>query len=434
MDKKQINFKLPEYLLQALEEKASKEQTSATEIVCQALTSFLKPAKASERSRTTDTAQTEEILQCQEELKQDVANNTEHIFVLSQQISRISKKLEERNFISNGKVKEVKSLRPSHLSTKPHNVTYGWGEAASTYPGWEPSANISYVLEQFRILNTDEARAAFADKWIGLCVQSLNGVLPICYRLLSIIRDKEMYKLAHWMEGNRTYHSFAHYFKYRFNKFFESWSEIEQIHKFIADFCPQEIRSKLLPVEDYSESKTSIVETVKPIDEHAKSNEEYKSQLIKVGAESPAQLLINGIKEMTTKEVVKFSGLTNNQVDRRRQRDKLPLEIEIEGVMYSIDYERRNLWLVKLKDAKAHSLESSKLLPYPEKQPQPTEIKSKLTQTALSEKLRVSRKTLKSKQTKLSESEFAEWTASKDPDGFAWVYSDELKKYHPLIN
>jgi len=195
---------------------------------------------------------------------------------------------------------------------------------------------------------------------------------------------------------------------------------------------PEEILDKLLPIEedgeldknfhsDFLQEKTDAVIS---LNGGEKSNQEDTKQLTK--------LIRNDIQEMTIKEVVNFCGLSNRQLDRRRQGSKLPLEIEVEGVIYSIDYEQRNLWLVKQKDAKANSLKSSKSLPYPEKQPQPTEIKSKLTQTALSKQLHVCKKTLRSKQTKLSESEFADWTASKDPDGVAWVYSDTLKKYHPL--
>jgi len=45
MGRKQIYFKLPEDLLQAIQVKADEEQTSATEIVRKALTSYLSPEK-----------------------------------------------------------------------------------------------------------------------------------------------------------------------------------------------------------------------------------------------------------------------------------------------------------------------------------------------------------------------------------------------------
>ncbi|MBC6479195.1 MAG: hypothetical protein GDA56_16965 [Hormoscilla sp. GM7CHS1pb] len=41
------------------------------------------------------------------------------------------------------------SLKPIQASTKPHNPIYGRGEAASIYPGWELSANVSYVFSRF---------------------------------------------------------------------------------------------------------------------------------------------------------------------------------------------------------------------------------------------------------------------------------------------
>ncbi len=143
------------------------------------------------------------------------------------------------NYRRTASTQGLKSLKPIQASTKPHNSIYGRGEAASIYPGWELSANVSYVFSRIQTLNTDEARAAFADKWIGLCAQSIDTAWVVCYQLLSIIKEKQMYKIPQWMEGNKTYDSFSDYFEQRFKQPFEKWLQLERTYKFVVETCPE---------------------------------------------------------------------------------------------------------------------------------------------------------------------------------------------------
>lgn len=179
------------------------------------------------------------------ELEKTVTEHTDQLFALSHQLSAVSQRLEQIETVSNATTKRVKSLKPIQPSTKPHNAIYGRGEAASIYPGWEPSANVTYVFNRFHALNTDEARAAFADKWIGLCAQSLDTAWVVCYQLLSVIKGKEMYKLPHWMEGNKTYDSFKDYFEHRFKQPFDKWLKLEIAHQFVVETCPDILEALL---------------------------------------------------------------------------------------------------------------------------------------------------------------------------------------------
>jgi len=156
------------------------------------------------------------------------------------------------NYRRTASTQGLKSLKPIQESTKPHNPIYGRGEAASIYPGWELSANVSYVFSRFQTLNTDEARAAFADKWIGLCAQSIDTAWVVCYQLLSIIKEKQMYKIPQWMEGNKTYDSFSDYFEQRFKQPFEKWLQLERTYKFVVETCP-ELLEGLLHLESSPE-------------------------------------------------------------------------------------------------------------------------------------------------------------------------------------
>lgn len=312
-------------------------------------------------------------------------HNTALINVLTERIDNLAARLvvveeELGKYHSNAKTKPAKSLRPIQQSTRSQNATYGRGEAASTYPGWDLPANVSYVLDRLQALNTDEAKAAFADKWIGLCAQSLDTAWIVCYTLLSIIKEKEMYKIPHWMEGNKTYDSFNDYFEHRFKKPFETLSELESIHQFIAEACP-ELLKVLLPVENRLEVTQNVtVDAVLPSDAHIETTKKRP----KTKVEQP---WISGTQkpELTSIE-------TTDQIEK----------------------------------------DQGEMTPVQKIEQQPDDFQTKLlTQTALSERLDIPRTTLRAKQAKMSESEFVEWTRSKDPEGVAWIYSGELKKYHP---
>ena len=365
--------------------------------------------------------------------------------------------------------KSDSSLLEESVSTQSHDAIYGSGEAGELYLGWEVPANISYVFERFDTLNTDEARAAFADKWVNLCAQSIDTALIICYKLLNLIKEQEMYKLPQWMEENKTYDSFSDYFEDRCKPHFQQWSELELNHQFLVENC-RPLLEALLPQpevevlkngssEIISASKTktkakkapldnkpeTVPVSTKPTNKSKKSKTETKKvspkeeQPQKELAKKPPQAKT---KVVTTAEVSQLSGLTAAQINRVKQRGNLPLEVSVDGEIYSIDYAKkgergRNLWSVK-------PLQEQKPSQSSESQPESASASTdnldpendistlELTQTAISDRLDVPRSTFRRKKNEMSNSEFAEWTRSNDPDGIAWTYSRELKKYRPV--
>lgn len=108
-----------------------------------------------------------------------------------------------------------------------------------------------------------------------------------------------------------------------------NWAEMEDTSQFIAYFCPEKILYKLLPIEEDGELEKNFhsdflqekTDAVISLNGGEKSNQEDTKQLTK--------LIRNDIQEMTTKEVVNFCGLSNRQLDRRRQGGKFPLEIDM---------------------------------------------------------------------------------------------------------
>ncbi|MGB7443473.1 MAG: hypothetical protein WA919_20610 [Coleofasciculaceae cyanobacterium] len=357
------------------------------------------------------------------------------------------------------------SLQEESKSTQPHDATYGSGEAGELYLGWEVPANISYVFERFYTLNTDEARAAFADKWVNLSAQSIDTALVICYQLLSLIKEQEMYKLPQWMEENKTYDSFQDYFEDRCRPHFQQWSELELTHQLAVENC-RPVLEALLPQPEVevirngsseliSASKTKAkkspvehqLETIPTSKETNNKSKKAKTATNKISRKEepkqtePAKTPPQGKEKlMTTAEVSQFSGLTAAQINRAKQPGALPLEVSVDGEVYSIDYAKKgergkNLWSVKPLQEPEPS-QPSKSQPESnstDSQASESDISTlELTQTDISNRLNVPRSTFRRKKNEMSNSEFAEWTRSNDPDGIAWTYSRELKKYRPV--
>lgn len=329
----------------------------------QALIAVLKDyfgLKSACSSLEVDSIRTGELEQTVNHHTQQLTDHTEKLSALSQQLSVLSQQLS---------TKGVKSLKPTQLLAKPHNAIYGRGEAASTYPGWEFSANVSYVFDRFQILNTDDGRAAFADKWIGLCAQSLSTALVVCYQLLSIIKEKEMYKISLWMEGNKSYDSFKDYFEGRFKQPFDNWLKLELTHKFIIENSPEFLEALSNIANSCDQGQNSI------------AKEQFQSQ--PEVSELETELLSESTKELQSAYEV--------EIDNSRSLDPQNASNELVG--------------------------STKIKP--------------LSGSALSKRLNIPNSSFRRNVQKKSQSELAEWTRSKDPDGISWAYSRKSKKFHP---
>src|SRR5262245_38833110 len=85
--------------------------------------------------------------------------------------------------------------------------------AASQSPVGLLHPDLDEPLADFQRLNTVEARAAFADRWLVRSARRLEEVWPMLYELLRIIRDGELYAQPGYLEQGRTYPDFKAYFE-----------------------------------------------------------------------------------------------------------------------------------------------------------------------------------------------------------------------------
>jgi hypothetical protein len=125
-----------------------------------------------------------------------------------------------------------------------HDPGRGVRKAAAYYP-----ERVAEALKEFRHLNTREARAAFADHWIGLWAKEFDDAWPMLYELLEIVEEDELYRdprrVGPGAAGGRDTHGevseypdFRAYFEDRVKRPFETWEKLEETHRYVATYAP----------------------------------------------------------------------------------------------------------------------------------------------------------------------------------------------------
>jgi hypothetical protein len=108
---------------------------------------------------------------------------------------------------------------------------------------------VQAALTEFRKLNSREAKAAFADYWIGVWAEDFEYAWPMLYELLEIVDKEELYRdprrVGPGAPGDRSAHgdkasydSFADYFADRVRHPFERWVELERAHRYAQRYAP----------------------------------------------------------------------------------------------------------------------------------------------------------------------------------------------------
>lgn len=120
---------------------------------------------------------------------------------------------------------------------RPDSVAKGRMRAASRGGGLIMD-EVTEILNDFRRLNNEDARAAFADKWVRLASDRLEYTWPVLYELLRIIRDRKLYEVAERMEDRQARGSFEEYLEQVVRQPFEVWEKLEQTYHFVTTTRP----------------------------------------------------------------------------------------------------------------------------------------------------------------------------------------------------
>lgn len=106
---------------------------------------------------------------------------------------------------------------------------------------------VAEALGEFHKLNNRDARAAFADHWIGLWARDFNEAWPMLYELLKLVEDDKLYqdprRVGPGAGGSEhgeasTYGSFSEYFEDRVGQSFGTWAELENTYQYAHQNMP----------------------------------------------------------------------------------------------------------------------------------------------------------------------------------------------------
>lgn len=105
------------------------------------------------------------------------------------------------------------------------------------------------AIREFHKLGTAEARAAFADSWIGIWARDFDRAWPMLYELLRLIDEQKLYSDPRRVgpdapggkqhHGERIYETFADYFTDRVSQPFRRWAELERTYRYAKRYAPE---------------------------------------------------------------------------------------------------------------------------------------------------------------------------------------------------
>jgi hypothetical protein len=79
-----------------------------------------------------------------------------------------------------------------------HTAADGAGAASKVSPG---SGKFDEIHREFRRLNTREAQAVFADRWLAVATNQFNDTWPMIYEMLKLVETERIYKQPRKLSG-----------------------------------------------------------------------------------------------------------------------------------------------------------------------------------------------------------------------------------------
>lgn len=127
--------------------------------------------------------------------------------------------------------------------------------------------SIADTLEDFGRLTTDEAKAGFANQWVGGMHQYLSHTWRAVYELGRIVKERELYKHARFM-GGVTFPTFEAWWEQRTGKAMREFAELEKTHRFA-----ESAGLLRLSYEDATAARQAVVDSTPVVAEHGGARE-----------------------------------------------------------------------------------------------------------------------------------------------------------------
>ena len=110
------------------------------------------------------------------------------------------------------------------------------------------SGDFEKVTREFSQLNSREAQAVFADRWLAVASSQFNHTWPMIYQMLQLVEAEQLYKEPRKLSGvagpgsppefPKGFDSFQEYFEARVKQPFATWAELEHTHRYVHKYAP----------------------------------------------------------------------------------------------------------------------------------------------------------------------------------------------------
>ena len=108
--------------------------------------------------------------------------------------------------------------------------------AASTLGRTSMRPDVTEVINDYKRLTSEEARAAFADHFLSRTAGMMEEIWPAFYELLKHIKEGELYKKPGYLVTDRQFDSFKEYWEYRVGPPYDTWFELESLYRYAATY------------------------------------------------------------------------------------------------------------------------------------------------------------------------------------------------------
>jgi hypothetical protein len=113
---------------------------------------------------------------------------------------------------------------------RPHKSSDGFIAAAHGLSR-SVSPETKATLDDFRRLNSDAAKVAFADQWLDHVGHTFEIAWPIVYECARVVKDQELFRTTN-IYRNVTYASFEEWWRSKMGKSLEEFRELESTYRF----------------------------------------------------------------------------------------------------------------------------------------------------------------------------------------------------------
>jgi hypothetical protein len=97
--------------------------------------------------------------------------------------------------------------------------------------------SLSNMVNEFRQLNTPEAKAAFLSSWLAIWAADIERTWPFLCQVLQWVESEKLYADTR-VFPHQTFPDFKSFFEARLKKPFALWYELEQTHRFVTNYAP----------------------------------------------------------------------------------------------------------------------------------------------------------------------------------------------------